>query len=268
MKVGEIWRLHDDTALQRIDEAAVRLLTQSGCRIEHEGLLGLLQAAGCRMEASSMRRCLPENLIRDAVEHLGGRASEEVEIQAGWNPQHHLALSGSYPHLLDWPSGHRRLATKQDVVDMAKMGHALPEFRTIGRVLTCADVDPRIEPLWTTLAIAQITDKPIGGGEVFNAEYIEPLVRMGELLSGESDDTSLVASCDFFIAPLALDRKQAACFLEKRRFGMTSVPGTMPISGMSAPVTIAATVRLRSPSCWPAGCSAMSSIRTSWRAAL
>ena len=244
MKVGDIWRLHDDNALQLIDEAAMHLLTQSGCRVEHEGLLSLLQAAGCRIEASSMRCCLPENLIRDAVEHLGGRASEEVEIQAGWNPQHHLALSGSYPHLLDWPSGQRRLATKQDVVDMAKMGHALPEFRTIGRVLTCSDVDPRIEPLWTTWAIAQTTDKPIGGGEVFYAAHVEPLVRMGEILSGESNDTSLISSCDFFIAPLVLDRKQAECFLEKRRFGMSNVPGTMPISGMSAPVTIAATVTI------------------------
>jgi trimethylamine--corrinoid protein Co-methyltransferase len=67
---------------------------------------------------------------------------------------------------------------------------------------------------------------------------------MGELLSGESNDTSLISSCDFFVAPLVLDRKQAECFLEKRRFGMTNVPGTMPISGMSAPVTIAATVTI------------------------
>ena len=244
MKVGEIWKLHDDDALRRIDEAAMRLLTGSGCRIEHEGLLGMLEAAGCRIEPSAMRCTFPRKLVRDAIARLGGRTEEEVEIQPGWNPQHRLGLGGSYPHLLDWPSGRRRLATKQDVVDMAKMGHELPEFRTIGRVLTCAEVDPRIEPLWTTLAMAQTTDKPIGGGEVLRAGYIEPLVRMGEVLRGESGDTSLVASCDFFIAPLVLDRGQAECFLEKRRFGIANVPGTMPISGMSAPVTIAGTVTI------------------------
>ena len=204
----------------------------------------MLEGAGCRIEASSMRCYFPEKLIRDAIECVSSREGEEVEIQSGWNPQHRLALGGSYPHLLDWPSGNRRLATKQDVVDMARMGHELPEFREIGRVLTCSEVEPRIEPLWTTLAIAQTTDKPIACGEIFYAENIEPLVRMGEVLSGKPNDASLVASCDFFIAPLIFDRKQAECFLEKRRFGRPNRPGTMPISGMSAPVTIAGTVTI------------------------
>jgi hypothetical protein len=28
-----------------------------------------------------------------------------VEVPVGWNPQHHLGQGGSYPHLLEWPSG-------------------------------------------------------------------------------------------------------------------------------------------------------------------
>ena len=84
--------------------------------------------------------------------------------------------------------------------------------------------------------------KPIGGGEVLHPQCVAPLVRMGEVLSGSPGDTSLVASCDFFISPLIYDRKQAESFLEKRRFGIKNVPGTMPISGLSAPVTIAGTV--------------------------
>ncbi len=242
MKIGEIWKMHDDTALQQIDKAAVHLLTRGGCRIEHEGLLGMLEGSGCRVDASAMRCYFPERLIRDAIEHIAGQIDDGVEVRLAWNPQHHLGLGGSYPHLLEWPSGHRRLATKQDVVDMARMGHVLDEFDTIGRVLTCLEVDPRIEPLWTTLTLAQITDKPIGFGEIFYPEYIEPLARMGEVLSGTPGDTSLVAAGDFFISPLIFDRKQAECFLEKRRFGLKNAPGTMPISGMSAPVTIAGTV--------------------------
>ncbi|MHC5035214.1 MAG: trimethylamine methyltransferase family protein [Planctomycetota bacterium] len=92
------------------------------------------------------------------------------------------------------------------------------------------------------LQLAEITNKPIGGGEILRPEVIEPLVRMGEVLSGKPGDTSLVADCDFFISPLILDATQAECFLQKRRFGLTNAPGTMPISGMSAPVTVAGTV--------------------------
>jgi trimethylamine:corrinoid methyltransferase-like protein len=132
-----------------------------------------------------MRCYFTEKLVRDALGRLGGRTQEEVRIESRWNPQCRLAHGGSYPHLLDWPSGHRRLATRQDVIDMARMAHVLDEFDCVGNVLTCSDVDQRIEPLWAALELAQITDKRIGGGEIFYADYIEPLVRMGEVISGK-----------------------------------------------------------------------------------
>jgi trimethylamine--corrinoid protein Co-methyltransferase len=238
---GKLWELHDDETLRKIDAAAVRLLTESGVRIHHEGLLEMMEAAGCRVDPTAMRCYFPEGLIRQAIEHFRTNPPADVGIPSGWNPQRHLYHGGSYPHLLDWPSGRRRLARKQDVIDMAKMAHTLDEFEAVGRVLTCCEADHKIEPLWTTLTLAETSNKPIGGGEIFEANYIEPLVRMGEVLSGKSGDAHLVAACDFFISPLIFDRKQAEVFLEKRRFGLPVMPGTMAISGMSAPVTLAGT---------------------------
>ena len=242
--IGEFWRFHDDAALRRIEAAAMRLLTRSGCRIHHEGLLGQLAVAGCAVDFNALRCRFPEKLVRDAVAHLGARTGEGVETPPAWNPAARLWLSGSFPHFLDWPSGERRLATRQDIVALARMGHMLPEVGWVGRPLVCAEVPAGIEPLWTTLAIAETTTKPIVAGEVYAAGQIEPLVRMGEVLSGKPGDTSLVIPCDALIAPLILDRKQAECFLEKRRFGVANVPCIMPIAGMSAPVTIAGTVTL------------------------
>ncbi len=241
MITGRFWQLLDDASLRAIEAAAVRLLEKGGVRIHHEGLLDRLEGAGCRVERTSDRCFIPEPLLREVLDRLGRTPDEEVRIPTGWNPQQHLGHGGSYPHLLEWPSGRRRLATRQDVDDMAKMAHVLDEFTYVGKVLTCCEVNQRVEPLWAALRLAQITDKPIGGGEIFHADYIEPLVRMGEVLSGKAGDDRLVASCDFFIAPLIFDRRQAECFLEKRRFGFGNVPGTMPVSGMSAPVTIAGT---------------------------
>lgn len=239
---GEYWKLLDDAEIRKIDGAAVRLLERVGCRVDHEGLLKLLEGVGCRIDYVSQRCYFPEKVVRRVVGHVGGKPKMAFEIPAGWNPQHHLSHGGSYPHLLEWPSGERRLATRRDVVAMAKMAHVLPEFTHVGKVLTCCDVDQRIEPLWAALQLAKITDKPVGGGEIFHAHYIGPLVRMGEVLSGRANDTSLVAACDFFIAPLIMDRKQAECFIEKRRFEISNAPGTMPVTGMSSPVTLAGTV--------------------------
>ena len=242
MITGAYWQLHDDETLQRFDAAAVRLLTGTGCRIEHEGLLRLLEGAGCRVDFAARRCYFPETLLRTALVHLAANPAPGVELPAGWSPQRRDYQGGNYPHLLDWPSGQRRLATPQDVVDIAKLGHALPEIATVGKTLTCSAVDQRIEPLWSALTLARTTDKPIGGGEIFYPEVVQPLVQMGEILTGRPRDPFLVSSCDFFISPLILDGQQAACFLEKRRVGLQNVPGTMAISGMSAPVTLAGTV--------------------------
>lgn len=125
---------------------------------------------------------------------------------------------------------------------MARMAHVLDEFVAVGKVLTCHEIDQRVEPLWSACVLSGITTKPVGAGEVFYPQCIEPLVRMSEILTGKSGSTHLVPSCDFFTSPLALDPDQAACFLLKRKFRIPNRPGTMPVAGMSAPVTIAGTV--------------------------
>ncbi len=242
MITGKFWNIHDDDTLRQIAVAAVRLLTETGCRIEHEELLNLLSSAGCRVDTGTMRCYFSEELIQEALTHLGGPCDESVEIPTGWNPQHQLYHLGNYPHMLEWPSGQRRLATRQDVIDMAKLAHRLPEFDYVGQVLVCSELDQRIEPLWNVLQRAQITDKTIGGGDCSYAGCIGPLVSMGEVLNDNPNDTSLIPECDFFTSPLAFDPQQAECFLAKRRLGIRNVPGTMPVSGISTPVTIAGPV--------------------------
>ncbi|MHC5035213.1 MAG: trimethylamine methyltransferase family protein [Planctomycetota bacterium] len=103
MITGEVWKLFDDDALRQLDRAAVRLLTESGCQIRHDELLGMLEGAGCSVDRPAMRCRFPERLIRDAIEHLGGRCTQEVSMKPGWNPQQKLAHGGNQPHLLDWP---------------------------------------------------------------------------------------------------------------------------------------------------------------------
>ena len=241
---GQLWKLLDDEEMRKIEGAALGLLVNSGARIEHDGLLDILESAGCRVDRTAMRCRFTEKLIQEAVSRVGGKPDMAVEVKAGWDPAWRMGHGGSFPHLLEWPSGERRLATRQDIHDMAKMAHTLDDFTTVGRVLTCAEVDPRVEPLWTTLALAQTTTKPIGAGEVYSADYLEYLVRMGEVLSGVPRDNSLIARCDFFIQPLILEPSQAACFVEKRRLGCANVPGTMTVAGLSGPVTPAGVVAL------------------------
>jgi trimethylamine--corrinoid protein Co-methyltransferase len=244
MILGELWKLHDDATIANLDAAAMSLLNKGGARVENETLLNLAETSGCRVDRSAMRCYFSERVVRGAAKALGRGAGVKVKIEAGWDPTWRMTHSGSQPHYLDWPSGERRLATKQDVIDMAKMAHVLDEFTRVGKVLTCAEVDQRIEPLWTSLQIAKTTNKSPASGEVFFANYLDDLVAMGEVITGRKGETCLFPACDFFIQPLIFERNQAACFVKKRQLGLAVCPGTMAVSGMSGPVTIAGTVAL------------------------
>jgi len=190
------------------------------------------------------RRCyFTEKLISEAVTAFGSAAPEKDARSATyWHWDRHFRLSqmGSHPHLLQWPTCRRRLATADDVRDMAKLAHVAEEFAVVGQALTCAQVAPPLEPIWNAVTRMQITDKPLGGGEVLHPETVPYLAELGRIYSGEADNR-FIAACDFCVAPLIYGQRAVQCMIEKSRRGVTHAPGTMPISGMSAPVTIAGT---------------------------
>lgn len=243
---GKLWRMLDDAAMRAIADAAMRLVTRSGARIEHEPMLDWLEAAGCRVDRVGKRCYFTDRLIHDAVEAFG-REDRDPDVHATmhwhWTRDFRLTQMGSHPHLLEWPTCRRRLATADDVRDMVKLAHAAEEFQAVGQVLTCAQIAPPVEPVWNAVTRMELTDKPLGSGEVLHPETVPYLAELGRIYSGKPDNR-LIASCDFCVAPLIYGERAVQCMVEKSRCGVMHVPGTMPISGMSAPVTLAGTAAL------------------------
>lgn len=240
---GRLWEMVDERGMQQLDEAALRLLHKAGARIEHEHVLNLLEQAGCRVDRAALRCWFSEKLVRNALAHFKQKIPETFAASDPWTP-HVPWLGGSYPHFLEWPACQRRLATREDVIHVARMGHMLPEFKGVGQVLTCTEIDPRVEPIWNVVARMEITDKPIGGGEVLYWQHIRHLAALGELLGGPAGRLALMAHCNFSVAPMIFSRRALECIIEKARVGCRHEPGTMPISGISGPVTIAGTVAI------------------------
>lgn len=241
MITGKLWHLLDERSLKAIADAAMSLVTRTGVRVEHEEMLGRLEAAGCRVDRREARCYFKESLIADAIETFRSDPAEAPQVPPRWHSKAKLAQGGSHPHLLEWPSCRRRLATAEDVRDMARLAHVLDEFDEVGQSLTCAEVASPIEPLWNAVVRMETTDKPIGAGEVLHPETIPFLAELGRIYSGGKPDNHFIASCDFAVAPLRYGRRAVECMIEKSRYGVRHAPGTMPISGLSSPVTVAGT---------------------------
>jgi len=241
---GNLWELMSDDAVERIGAAATRLLTEHGARVEHEGVLERLGALGCTVDPAS-RRCRFTRALIDRVTRAAADNDEPPAFHGprGWHPASArlTSLGGSFPHFLDWPGGERRLATADDVIAMAKMGQMLDEIHVVGQSLTASDVDPRIEPIWNVVTNMAHTTKAVGPGEVLYPQNIKHLARLSELASGRAGANHLIADCNFIISPLIFNRRAIECMIEKARFGIRCVIGSMPVAGMSSPVTVAGT---------------------------
>jgi trimethylamine--corrinoid protein Co-methyltransferase len=242
---GRTWDILDRNEQQRLDEAAMRLLEKTGALIEHDGIRKKLTDAGGRIDGQSRRCLLPERLVRAALANFGtSSVAGEYVGPAKFDPQVRTCHYGSFPQFLEWPECRRRPATREDVRNMAKMAHMLPEFEGSGQALTASDVDARIEPVWNAAERMSLSDKRPGGGEVIYPQHVKHLVRLGEIATGKAGDTSMFAHCNFSVAPLIFGRRDLACIIEKAKYKCHHVPGTMPISGISGPVTLAGTAAL------------------------
>jgi len=242
---GKLWHILDDKGVADIGNAALLLLTRTGARVEHPGMLDQLHAAGCRVDHRAQRCFFNDRLLGDAVTKFGGHPPDKPAAPpppwSGWHPNARLGQVGSHPHLLEWPHCRRRLATANDVCNMVKMAHVLDEFSPIGQALTCCEVSPALEPLWNAVTRLSLTTKPLAAGEVMHPQTIPFLAELGRIYSGKPA-LRFIASCDFIVSPLHFGRRVVECMIEKSRLGVTHQPGTMPISGASTPVTIAGTV--------------------------
>lgn len=222
-------------------DAVMRLLTKSGARVEHEAMLGRLEGAGCRVDRSAQRCYFTEKLIQDMLATFSRPDRNlKASLPENWTRNFRIAQMGSHPHLLEWPSCKRRLATVQDVRDMVKLAHTADEFGQVGQTLTCAQIAPPVEPIWNAVTRMELTDKPIGSGEVLYPETVKYMAELGKIY-GDGKDARIYAACDFSVSPLIFSGRVIGCMMEKSRFGAPHLSGTMPISGMSTPVTIAGT---------------------------
>jgi len=215
---GEYWHLLEDDALAKNDAAAIPPAQRGGLSHRPRGTGGLLKAVGCQVDPAT-RRCVSPKAVFAGREHLAVRRAGRGS-PIGWNPQYQLRHGGSYPHLLGGPAAGDGWLTRDDVQALAaEWPTCLPEFATVGRVLTCCEIERGSNPFGATL-MRRIPRTNRRGRRDLPCELYRAASCAWASAFGQGQRPSLVAACDFFIAPLIMDHEQAECFITKRRHGL------------------------------------------------
>jgi trimethylamine--corrinoid protein Co-methyltransferase len=230
-----------------VDEALL-LLERVGMRMKGSRALETLAAAGASVDAASGIVRFPPALVREAVARCprdivmaGATTAQDVLLADGEDP--HFCSSGCAAFVLDDETGARRLSTLNDLRQATALLDASPEVDLIWTTVTANDVPLDVRELTGFYTMFTHSDKHVTFVDC--PSQVEPLLRIKDIVAGDADafrerprfSTLLTAASPLQVEGGVLDFHAALAV-----HGVPIEVYTIPLSGATAPVTIAAGV--------------------------
>jgi trimethylamine---corrinoid protein Co-methyltransferase len=229
-----------DVEIDRIVDAAMRILEKTGIVVESEDILRRLAEFGGNVDQGARRARFPAPFIRAFIEDSDRRRDDadgvsftaSAEIYQGWflDP-----LDGDYK---EWNE-----ARFLDYVHLAK---SLPNLDGIS-MLGCplAEVPARLQPLYERLYCWKYG--VVSSGSIWDTELRDPLFEMCEVMAEASGKSlsEVFSATVYLISPLKFARVEAEQFMHFQRRGIEIAVGAMATLGGTAPVTLAGALALQ-----------------------
>jgi len=157
--------LLDQHDLNRLVDAAFRVLQESGLEFLSDRCLDILEKNGCKVD----RETGVARMDRATVEHFVSLAPETFAVH-GRNPERNTVMGGNYinfntvgspPNINDLDNG-RRPGTYDALVDLVKLNHALGVCHTMGgSIVEPMDLPVPTRHLDNAYAILKYTDRSV-----------------------------------------------------------------------------------------------------------
>ena len=236
----------DEESLQRIINAAYRLLEEAGLEFSSTRALAILEQRSAQVDHTSQL----VRMDRAMVQHYVAMAPSRFNVHAR-NPEHDTVMGtnrinfntvGSPPNVSDLERG-RRPGTYRDLCDLVKLNHALGVIHLAGgAVVEPLDLPVPTRHLENLYAILRYTDRPVVARTIsaFRAEDAIDMVAIARGKTRESmiDEPSVVTSFNTN-SPRRVDEELLdglMCFAE---YGQVNMITPFTLAGAMAPVTVA-----------------------------
>ena len=230
-----------DQEMEMINDSAINILENIGMKIESDIILKKLKSEGAIVDETKQRARIPAKVFKRLLKKNYTDLGNDELTPPNEND---LAVWGSHPFIQTWPDCKLHSATRKDLQEVLQGVHMLAEIKNIAPPVAIADTNPMLEPIEALAMTMSTTNKHISGAEIFAPEQMKYGLEMGEIYSGNSNDTRFIGGCEYFTSPLILSERSARCIVERTRLGAKTNFGTMATSGLNAPGTIAGTVVL------------------------
>jgi len=234
--------------LRRIHSSTLKVLEETGVRVDEENALKLLEDAGATVDFKRKIVKIPESLIEELIK----KARKCVRL-CGRNPKHDLTLgegkvyimtSSTGTRVLDMDTGEVRQSTKKDVAESARLADALDNFHIYSVMVDALDYPEEIMGLEEIDAMFNNTEKHIDTGATSTLDARDS-IRMAAAVAGGFEELRKRPIIDFMqtpVSPLILDKGNTEGILECAKHEVPIIVLDMAQAGGTSPVTIAGTL--------------------------
>ncbi len=231
--------------LRRIHYSTLKILEETGVRVDEENALKLLDDAGATVDFKRNIVRVPQSLVEELIK----KARKCVRL-CGRNPRHDLTLgkgrvyimtSSTGIRVLDMDTGEVRGSTKKDVEDSARLADALENFHIYSIMVDALDCPEEIMGLEEIDAMFNNTEKHIDTGAL-GTENTRDEIRMAAAVAGGFEELRKRPIIDFMqtpVSPLIQDRGNTEALLECAKHEVPLIVLNMAQAGGTSPVTIA-----------------------------
>jgi trimethylamine--corrinoid protein Co-methyltransferase len=236
--------------LEKIHSSTLKILEETGIRVDEENALKLLDDAGATVDFRRKMVRAPQSLVEEMVK----KARKCVRL-CGRDPKHDLTLGDGRVHImtsstgirvLDMDTGEVRPSTKKDVEDSARLADALENFHIYSIMVDALDCPEEIMGLEEIDAMFNNTEKHIDTGAQ-STLGARDAIRMAAAVAGGFEELRKRPIIDFMqnpVSPLIHDRGDTEAILECAKHEVPLMILNMAQAGGTSPVTIAGTLSI------------------------
>lgn len=225
-----------DRDVEKLGEGIFEVLEKVGVLCQNKELLEILEIKGAKVDYQKEVFRLPRKMTK---EYLGIFRKESIKGNENgfrkFSPPFLPVLGTQVAQFFyDYEKKEKHSGNKKDFINLIKFGDVLHQEDGVGHCLLLTEVPPILEPLESSLILAEYAHKP-GACFAWNVNQIDYLIEMGEIL-GIKDWFDWGAIC--FAHPFRFDKDVADKFVRRVKLGYPTGLTSMAVAGATAPVTI------------------------------
>ena len=248
---GEIYRPLSTEQVEKIHDRALDLLEACGMTYEEglEDVLAVLKKAGCRIDPEQKRIHFPRDLVKEMVAKAPGEfilysRNGENDMEMGKN-RVYAGTGGSAIKILDLDSGEARQTVLKDSHNVARIVDRMQHIHFFQS--PCVPHDLPIEHYDVNIIFSAMlaTQKHIMLGFNFDITFRETHAMVSRIVGGEDllrQKPVISNSACIIISPMKFCTQSTRNVLTAGELGVPTTVTSAPMSGSTAPMTMAGTL--------------------------